>query len=127
MKFLKQENHLIPYNEDTKRQFDKLSGIIELELIKDTRSLQQNKYLWKVFQIIGDELGYTKDEIKALLLTELKYYDEITNKKTGEVVKVLRPTHNLNKKDFSELTENIIRFAGEIKIHIMSIEEYFET
>ena len=49
---------------------------VKLKVFSDTRSLQQNRYLWSIFKIIGDELGYNKEDVKDLILMELKF--EIT-------------------------------------------------
>lgn len=95
--------------------------------IKETRTLQQNRYLWKVFQIIGDELGYDKDDMKELLLRELKHTRVTINKKTGEEITSVAYTHNLNKVEFSDLTERIIRWSAEHGINILSPQEFFET
>lgn len=127
LKFKHKDKVLIPLNDFTLNEIAKLQGDIHLDFVKDKRSIQQNKYLWKCFQIIGDSLGYTKDEMKALLLIELKFYNEILNKKTGEIVKMIKPTHSLSRKDFSELTESILRFANEYGIVILSPEDYFQT
>lgn len=97
-----------------------------LTIVKDNRTIKQNAYLWKVFEIIGNELGYDKDEIKVLILLhkEVNHTKTIINKKTGEEVIVPGNTHNLNKVEFSDLTEKIIRFAATLEINIQTPEEF---
>lgn len=95
-----------------------------LSIVKDKRTTKQNSYLWKVFEIIGNELGYDKDEIKVLILMHVNHKKIITNHKTGEQITVPGNTHNLNKSEFSELTEKIIRFSANLGIVIQSPDEF---
>lgn len=101
--------------------------VYTIELIKDVRSLQQNKWLWKIFTIIGNEWGYDKDDMKELILREIKHTRIIENKKTGEEIIKVKDTHNLNKIDFSDLAERVLRFASEHGLYIPTPQEYFET
>lgn len=97
-----------------------------LEIISDKRTIQQNKYLWKVFDIIGNEWGYSKDDIKELILREINFTRIIINKKTGEEIIKVKETHNLNKVEFSELVENILRFTSEYGLVILTPEEFLK-
>jgi hypothetical protein len=96
---------------------------VKLKVFSDTRSLQQNRYLWSIFKIIGDELGYNKEDVKDLILMELKFFHEI-KKINGEIMLIVNSTSSLTKKDFSDLTNRIIQFAAELNIFIPSPEEY---
>jgi len=111
-----------------RKVFDKNEGKEVAVLIqepKDIRTLQQNKYFHKCCTLLGEEFGYTTEEMKVLLKEEFGMYDEVVNKKTGEVLKNWKSTAQLTKKEFSELTENLIRFAGEHGVRILTPEEFF--
>ena len=98
-----------------------------LELAKETRSIQQNKYIHKVFNLISDKTGYTPFEVKTIILFELGHTQIVTSKKTGKEYEALKPTSDLNKKEFSELTEQIIQWCNEKGFEILTPEEYFIT
>lgn len=93
---------------------------------KDIRTLQQNKYFHKCCSILGNEIGYTVEEMKVILKKEFGMYDEVHDKKTGEVLINWKSTADLTKKDFAELTENLLRFAAEQGVVIQTPEEFFK-
>ena len=105
----------------------KKDDLIEIEIIKPQRTLQQNKYLWKVFRILSDETGYSKEEIKNRILIDIGHYEDFIDEETGRVYTVIKATRNLNKKEFSELTENVLKWAAERGFYIMTPEEYFQN
>lgn len=113
------------YSETNLKQGD----ILTLEPVKETRTNQQNKYLWKIFEIIGNKFGYSKEDIKILLLLEpeINHVKETVSNKTGEVIKTPASTHNLSKAEFSELTEKIIRWAANWGVDIQSPQEFYEN
>lgn len=121
-------NSGILFPQEQSSELSKLEGtVFHIEIIKPKRSLQQNKWLWKVFQIIGNEWGYNKDEMKELILRELKHTYTIINKKTGEEILKVKDTHDLSKLDFSDLAERVLQFASEHGLYILTPQEYFET
>ena len=80
-----------------------VSGI---PLKKETRSEKQNRYYWGVvLKIIGDDTGYTPDEIHQLMQKEFLKY---THK--GEVF--FRSTTSLNTKEMEQYLEQVRRFAS---------------
>lgn len=105
----------------------KKDDLIEIEIVKSQRTLQQNKYLWKVFRILSDETGYSKEEIKNRILIDIGHYEDFIDEETGRVYTVIKATRNLNKKEFSELTENVLKWAAERGFYIMTPEEYFHN
>lgn len=92
----------------------------------DKRTLRQNRYFYAVLNIIGNHLGYSTNEIKCLLKVEFGMYDEVVNKKTGEILLDYHSTANMTKKEFSDLTEKIVIFANKIGIKVLTPEEYYE-
>ena len=100
-------------------------GTIYVEIKKDLRTIQQNKYLWKVFNLISEQTGYKVFEVKTLILIEVGHFEIVTSRKTKNKYTVPKETKNLNKKEFSELTENILQWSNERGFDIMTPEDYF--
>mgnify|MGYP002347766258 CR=1 FL=1 len=72
---------------------------------KETRSDKQNRYYWGVvLKIIGDDLGYSTDEIHQLMQREFLKYENKENV-------FFRSTTTLNTKEMETYLENIRRFA----------------
>ena len=88
-------------------QFDnaisKMQGEYYLEL-KETgvRSSQQNNYYWNIIRILGDELGYTEQEMHSTV----KNHFEIESTKT------------LSTKEFAKFIEKLIRWSA-IELNIV--------
>ena len=75
----------------------KLQGEYYIEL-KETgvRSAQQNNYYWKIVGILGEELGYTEQEMHATI----KNHFNVNSTKT------------LSTKEFSVFIERLIRWSA---------------
>jgi len=85
---------------------------VRIQKLKSTRSHQQNRYWWVLMGILGNELGYTKDEIHEIC--KYKFLKkEMAIEKTGEVFEYLGSTATLGKMEFVELTDLLIRWASE--------------
>lgn len=79
------------------------------------RSLQQNKFYWGgILQILCDELGYSKDEMHAILKS--KFLGEIKFVKTKdgfEEVRVSKSTTGLSTIEIEEFFDQIRQWAVE--------------
>ena len=91
----------------------KLEGkdiVFTLKENKDFRTNSQNKLWWKYMQIIGDHLGYTKEEChdicKLKFLKRERYEDGIR-------VEYLKSTAQLTKKEFKKLVDEVIIWAAK--------------
>ena len=91
----------------------KLEGkdiVFTLKENKDYRTNQQNKLWWKYMQIMGDELGYEKDEMhdicKLKFLKRERYED-------GIKVEYLKSTAHLTNKEFKKLLDEVIIWAAK--------------
>ena len=88
---------------------------LEIKLYRKDRSAAQNKLLWMWLTIIGNELGYTKDEIYEemvdlyLPMIEMRRFN-------GEKREVRLTTSKLNTKEFTEFLSNIDLFASGMGI-----------
>ena len=75
----------------------KLQGEYYIEL-KETgvRSAQQNNYYWKIVNILGDDLGYTDQEMHSTIKEHFN----------------IQSTKILTTKEFSQFIEKIIRWSA---------------
>lgn len=89
---------------------------LTIKEFKKNRTEDQNKYYWGVVvKLLGEELGYEKDEIHALLGTMfLKDHIELKGKRYT----VVRSTAVLKTDEFSQYIEQCKRFAAEQGIYI---------
>lgn len=84
---------------------------VEIKEFHYNRTNQQNRFLWGVvYKVIADELGYTADDIHEYLAD--KFLSE-TVVVLNESVRKSKSTSKLNKKEFAEYLENVVRFAAE--------------
>ena len=105
---------------------DANKAIIEITEDKDSRSTKQNKLYWEWVSVIGNELGYTKDETHAILRDKFLGYTETTTKLS--VIKELRSTTKLKVKEFKDYLEQIDMFISEYGIILPRPEDlYFES
>jgi len=83
---------------------------VEIKEGKHSRSVDQNKYLWHLYRILGDYLGYEPEEIHELLTYRyLREEKEIKN----ETVIVITRTYTLNTEEFNEYIRQVKFFAYE--------------
>lgn len=85
----------------------------EVELVlrkkKSQRSLNQNAYYWKIIvEVIGQELGYDKDEVHQALKNKFaSRYDEQTG------LTIVESTAKMDTVRFIKYTDDIKRWAAE--------------
>ena len=95
---------------------------MECKPYKKNRSLSQNKLYFMWMKVIGDSIGYTSEEMHAImadkfLTTEFVEYG-------GNKIKRDKSTSRLNTKEFTEYLEKIDRWAaGEMGIVLPSPED----
>lgn len=107
-----------------------------IDLIKDVRSLAQNRYLWKIFQLIADWYNngnenaggeyFSSEKAKAKILYEIGHADFYLTTENGMMYGVIKETRKLTKKEFSDLTEKIIQTMALKGLQILTPEEFFE-
>ena len=101
-------------------------AIVEIKEDKDSRSVKQNRLYWEWISVIGNELGYTKDETHAILRDKFLGYTETTTK--FSVIKELRSTTKLKVKEFKDYLEQIDMFISEYGIILPRPEDlYYES
>lgn len=94
---------------------------IELKEVREKRTIAQNKYIHKLFEIFGNETGYTADEAKTLLKRECPF---MRYEKNGKPF--LKHTSEMDTKELSEFTEWCIEYAGKNGIFLPTPEEYLK-
>lgn len=84
---------------------------IEIKEGKYNRSVDQNKYLWAIYRILGDHLGYENPEE----LHELLSYRFLREEKVvrGEKIIVIARTSTLDTEEFNEYIKQVKFFASE--------------
>lgn len=93
---------------------------VEIKEGKYNRSVDQNKYLWHIYRILGDYLGYEPEEIHELLTYRyLREEKEIKNEK----VIVITRTSTLNTKEFNDYIEQVKFFAYEYGCKLPDIKD----
>lgn len=109
-----------------------LAVTIEVKLKKRVRSDVQNAYYWGVVvAMVSDrlrELGHDIDrDLTHEFLKGRFLYSELTDPKSGEVMKIPRKTSELATAEFIEYMEHIKQFAAEtLDIYIPDPNEQLE-
>lgn len=99
------------------KKLDETSVIVEVYKNIPKRSGALNQYYWKVVvSILGDELGYSKEEMHEVLKAKFLYKKE----KIGEEwVRISKSTTDLNNVEFINYIDMIKIFASmELSIYI---------
>lgn len=95
---------------------------IELTEKKDERSIQSNKYLHKIIQILGNELGYTLSDMKQLLKLRCPFMHKVLD---GEKIPESTKTE---QKLFNEFVDWIRNYSSmEHGVYLPTPEEYREN
>lgn len=90
------------------------SVVVSIKKYYKKRSLKQNNLFWAYCNILGEHLGYDKDDMKTII--QLKFLkeaiqdlqgNEMGYPDTGEVLFTLRSTASLNTLEMASLCEQI--------------------
>ena len=79
-------------------QIDGKDFSLTIDEKKPKRSEQQNRFYWLYIRMIGDETGYTKDELHTLLSG--KFLTKEIKEIMGLPVRVKKSTTDLTKSEF---------------------------
>jgi ribosomal protein L7/L12 len=112
-------SHFSQFPEDDK-------AVIEIKQDKDNRSTKQNRLYWEWINVLGTEIGYTKEEMHAILRDKFLGYNLVTTK--TEVIKELRSTTKLKVGEMKDYLEQIDIFAAEYGIILPRTDDlYYES
>jgi hypothetical protein len=98
---------------------------IELNIHRERRTNDQNRYLHVVFTIFGDEFGYSLDESKQLLKEMFLSYEKVG--KSGKTSKFFRKTSSLDTLEMTVFIEAVRKVASENGCFIPSPEDYYSN
>lgn len=92
------------------------SGLQEFEIVlksktKD-RSSMQNRYYWFCVSIVASELGYSKDELHAIIGYKFLRKEKVCEK-TGEVFEYIESTTKLSTTEFMNFMDEFIKWSAE--------------
>ena len=116
---------------DKKRLYQVLKNLkngvykINIQKVKNIRSLSQNKYYWAVVvAVLASEVGYYRDEMHMLLRRKFLGYTK-TNPITGEEDVFAKSTTDLNTQEMEDYLENIRVWAiSELDIYVPLPNEF---
>lgn len=101
-------------------------AVIEIKEDKATRSDKQNRLYWEWAKIIGDELGYSKDEVHVLLGD--KFLEKIVVQGKHKTIEQIPSTTTLKVSEFKDYLEQIDMFMAEYGIMLPRPEDlYYES
>jgi len=93
-------------------QFKEKDVTIDIKRKKSKRSLQQNRFFHSWCNLLAEELGYSKDEIKEILKFKFLRVEEI-NDITGDVFTYTKETSKLNKMEFADFCSEIQQWTKD--------------
>ena len=79
--------------------------MIQISTFVENRTLDQNKYYWKIIEIIAKEIGYEPNELHNIF--KYKFLQKTITDSNGNMVKGLKSTSDLNINEFIEYIDNI--------------------
>jgi len=100
-------------------------GVATIYIIKDKpkRSSVQNKLYWSWVSIIGNELGYSKEETHLLLADKFLGKIEFTTKQ-GKQISQIKSTRDLKMGEFTDYLMDIDMFIGDYGINLPYGDDY---
>ena len=93
---------------------------IEIKEGKHNRSVDQNKYLWHLYRILGDYLGYDPEELHELLT--YRYLREEKTVKNEKIIVIAR-TSTLNTQEFNDYVKQVKFFASKYGCKLPDIND----
>ncbi len=85
--------------------------MIQISNHDENRSLNQNKFYWKLIEIIAREIGYEVEEMHDIF--KYKFLQKTFEDRNGNLIKGIGSTRKLNVKDFTNYINKIKRFCAE--------------
>ena len=93
---------------------------IELKEYKEPRSNRQNRYFHAICAILGNDLGYTVDEMKIVIKRNLEW---MIYQKNG--VTFLRSSADLDTKEFTDLIDFTRSIGEENGCYLPTPDEFY--
>ena len=96
-------------------------GYYKITIKEWNRTIEQNNLMWSWLTIIGDDLGYTKNEVHEIMLdmfAPIMTYRDLNNKPKQRKIR----SSEMSVKEMSEYMNHIDRFAAEQSIILLQPE-----
>lgn len=107
---------------EIREQYKDGDVIVKVESYKSKRSLEQNAYAWKLFDLLGQHIGYDKEDIKDFFMIELGHF---TEHQFGLKTKIkVKSTTSLKVDEFSVLIQCVIDKLIENNINYPTPQHY---
>jgi hypothetical protein len=90
-----------------KKQFERGKSL-KVTHITESKTLSQNAYCWLVFTHIGQETGYTKDEVYEFCLRKFRSFKEIEI--AGEIEMIPIRLSGMSKDQTSLFIDQLVTF-----------------
>jgi hypothetical protein len=81
---------------------------IKIEQITQSRSISQNSYCWLVFTHVGQETGYTKDEVYQFCLKKFQFNKVIDINGITEMIPIT--LSGMTKEQNSQFIDQVVTF-----------------
>lgn len=95
---------------------------VKIEEWKDKRSLRQNALYWRWLEVIGNELGYYKDELHEVFIDQFSDVWTVRGLDGKPKQKRVR-TSQMNVKQMARYMDRIEQFAAEQDIQLPQPED----
>lgn len=83
----------------------------------DKRTVLQNKLWWQAMTILGNHLGYTKEEMHDIAKFKLLKREKVDDN-TGEIFEYLESTTKLTKESFAEVYNHLQIWSSQLGCYI---------
>ena len=95
---------------------------IEIKEVNQSKTNQQNKYLYACFKVLSDYSGYTVEEIKQIL----KYQCDIMKVEKGGHT-FIRSISELDSLEMTQFIDSVRSFGLDYDCYIFSPEEFYQN
>lgn len=85
--------------------------MIKISTYDEKRTINQNKYYWKLVEIVSKELGYEVQEMHEVF--KYKFLQTTIENQFGQLEKTLKSTTKLTSKEFTDYLNNIKFFVKQ--------------
>lgn len=112
------ENKFVPFDDESYlTHLSLLEGEkveVEVKKFRNSRSLEQNRYYWRIVAIISENTGYTKDETHALLGSKfLKDHVDIQEGSEMKRYTVVKSSSSLKSDEMAQYIEEVKQWASQ--------------
>ena len=108
-------------------QYAKEGKTIEVNVVREKRSLNQNAYFHVCIGIFAKETGYTVTEMKKIIYREVDFMNHVKPNLSGELEIFEDSSADLDTLQMTILIDYVRNRALEMGIYIPTVEEYLQN